>query len=101
MFQDKTLVCESCGKQFVFTAAEQEFYAQKGFSNEPKRCKECRQARKNEVRGGRGGFGGPRREREMYTTTCSNCGGEAQVPFVPKGDKPVLCENCYKASRNA
>ncbi len=45
-FEDKTLVCRDCGNEFVFTAGEQEFYAQKGFTNEPQRCRDCRQARK-------------------------------------------------------
>ena len=27
MYEDKTLVCKECGKEFVFTAGEQEFYA--------------------------------------------------------------------------
>ena len=44
--QDKTIVCKDCGKEFVFTVGEQEFYAEKGLQNEPVRCKECRQARK-------------------------------------------------------
>lgn len=88
-FQDKTLVCKDCGKEFVFTAAEQEFYAQKGFTNEPKACKDCRMNRKNKMRG----------ERESYKTICSNCGNEAIVPFKPRNDKPVLCDNCFKASR--
>lgn len=46
MFEDKTLVCKECGNEFVFTAGEQEFYAEKGFANEPQRCKPCRDARK-------------------------------------------------------
>ena len=46
MFQDKELVCKDCGKTFVFTAGEQEFCAEKGFQNEPQRCKECRNAKK-------------------------------------------------------
>ena len=48
MYEDKTLVCKDCGKEFTFSAGEQEFYAEKGFENEPQRCKECRQARKND-----------------------------------------------------
>ena len=47
MYEDKTLVCKECGNEFVFTAGEQEFYAEKGFQNEPQRCKSCRDARKN------------------------------------------------------
>lgn len=45
-YKDKTLVCKDCGAEFVFTAGEQAFYAEKGFQNEPVRCKACRQARK-------------------------------------------------------
>jgi len=92
-FTDKTLTCIDCGREFIFTAAEQEFYAQKGFTNEPKRCKEDREKRKMETRGARG-------PREMFKATCSNCGNEALVPFQPRGDKPVLCDNCFKQSRS-
>ena len=42
MYEDKTLICKECGKEFVFTAGEQEFYAEKGFVNEPPRCKKER-----------------------------------------------------------
>ena len=53
MYEDKTLVCKECGKEFTFTAGEQEFYAERGFQNEPQRCKPCRDARKNASRGPR------------------------------------------------
>lgn len=46
--KDKTIVCKDCGKEFIFTVGEQEFYKEKGFDNEPVRCKECRQKRKAE-----------------------------------------------------
>ena len=46
MYEDKTLVCQDCGNEFVFTAGEQDFYKEKGLDNEPKRCVECRRARK-------------------------------------------------------
>jgi len=89
MFEDKTLICKDCGNEFVFTAGEQEFYAEKGFQNEPMRCKECRTNRKNSMRG----------EREMYTITCAECGAEAQVPFKPKNEKPVYCSECFAKNR--
>ena len=92
--EDKVLTCVDCGKEFVFTVAEQEFYAQKGFANEPKRCKDCRVAKKQEFRASRG-------TREMTTVTCSKCGQEAQVPFKPTQDKPVYCDACFKASKTA
>ena len=47
-YKDKTIKCLDCGTEFVFTARDQEFYAEKGFTNEPKRCKECRAKRKAE-----------------------------------------------------
>lgn len=85
MFEDKTLVCKECGNEFVFTAGEQEFYAEHGFQNEPQRCKPCRVARKNAARG----------PRQYFNAVCANCGGEARVPFEPKEDRPVYCSNCY------
>lgn len=120
-YADKTITCRDCGTAFVFTAGEQEFYAQKGFTNEPTRCPSCRQQRKMSggAGGGRsggyssrdsfGGGGGGRSggyssgggAREMHTTTCASCGNEAQVPFVPRGDKPVYCSDCFQQQRRA
>lgn len=95
--QDKTLACVDCGNQFVFTAGEQEFYAQKGFTNAPTRCPACRAARKAQRESG-GSYGG---ERQMYPAVCAQCGKETEVPFQPRGDKPVYCSDCYKAQRPA
>ena len=69
MYEDKTLVCKECGKEFVFTAGEQEFYAERGFQN------------------------------EHFTATCAACGGEAKVPFEPKTDRPVYCSDCFAKMR--
>ena len=84
MYEDKTLVCKECGAEFVFTAGEQEFYAEKGFQNEPQRCKACRDARK----------AGKKADREMFTAVCASCGKEAKVPFQPREDRPVYCSEC-------
>ncbi|MBQ9427943.1 MAG: zinc-ribbon domain containing protein [Clostridia bacterium] len=89
MYQDKTLKCKECGEEFVFTASEQEFYAEKGFQNEPQRCKACRDARKSAARA----------QKEYFTTTCANCGGEAKVPFQPSNDRPVYCSACFAAMK--
>ncbi|HHV61494.1 MAG TPA: zinc-binding protein [Firmicutes bacterium] len=91
-FKDKVLTCRDCGAEFVFTAGEQQFYAEKGFENEPVRCKECRIAKKR----ARNESGGP---RELYTIICSACGKEAQVPFKPRNDRPVYCKECFEAQR--
>lgn len=45
---DKTLVCKDCSKEFVFTEGEQEFYQEKGLTNEPQRCPDCRKAKKTQ-----------------------------------------------------
>lgn len=93
MYTDKTLVCKVCGREFVYSAGEQEFYAEKGFTNEPKSCKECRAARKNKNREANG------EERQMFTAVCSECGKECKVPFEPHDDRPVYCDDCFRAKR--
>ena len=93
-FQDKVLKCKDCGADFVFTAGEQEFYAEKGFENEPARCKECRIARKNQ-REGRDGAPA----REMYDAICASCGIETKVPFKPRNDRPIYCRDCFAAHK--
>lgn len=89
MFEDKVLKCVDCGCDFTFTAGEQEFYQEKGFQNEPTRCKECRTARKNSLK----------QNREMFETVCADCGGVARVPFSPKDDRPVYCSECFAKQR--
>ena len=131
MYTDKTLTCADCGQQFVFTASEQDFYAQRGFS-EPRRCASCRASRKaargnggggygassgsgggyssSSYGGASGGYGGgggggygerERGPREMFSATCSNCGKEAMVPFRPTSGKPVYCSDCFRSMRGA
>lgn len=90
MYEDKTLICKDCGAEFVFSAGEQEFYATKGFVNEPRRCKACREKHKNE---------GSHREREMFTAVCDACGKEAKVPFKPREGRPVYCSECFAKMR--
>lgn len=94
-FEAKTLTCQDCGKSFTFTVEEQEFHAQKGYTNLPKRCPDCRRARRDERGyGGRSGEYG-RAAREMYPVTCAQCGAKTEVPFQPRGDRPVYCSDCY------
>lgn len=103
MITEQTLTCVDCGAQFPFTVSEQEFFAEKGFTNPPRRCKPCRMAAKaarasGESYGGGGGggarsFGG---ERQMYDVVCDQCGKQTQVPFRPNGSKPVYCRECFR-----
>jgi CxxC-x17-CxxC domain-containing protein len=119
-YTDKTLTCVDCTQPFTFLATDQQFYAEKEFS-EPRRCPACRAAKKA-ARGDSGGssygsgsgygsgssYGGPSgyssgssygTEREMFTATCDGCGGEARVPFRPTGSKPVYCSSCFNSRR--
>jgi CxxC-x17-CxxC domain-containing protein len=127
VYNDKNLTCADCGQEFVFTASEQDFYSQRGFT-EPRRCPSCRASRKaarnsdggggssyssgggyssggyssgaGSYGGGGGGGGGYERgPREMFAATCSSCGKEAQVPFRPTSGKPVYCSDCFRSQR--
>jgi CxxC-x17-CxxC domain-containing protein len=114
VYSDKVMTCADCSQDFVFTARDQEFYADRGFT-EPRRCSSCRASRKaargdtggGSYSGGGGGYGdrsgggggyssGP---REMFTATCSSCGKEASVPFRPTSGKPVYCSDCFALRR--
>lgn len=114
---DRTLTCRDCGQAFTFTAGEQAFYQERGFS-EPQRCPACRQARKAQRNtggydsGGYGGGGGGYSSggygggggyssgpRQMYPAVCSSCGKDTEVPFEPRSDKPVYCRECFQERR--
>lgn len=97
MFEDKILVCADCREEFLWNASEQDFYAQRQFS-EPRRCSACRVARKaSRDNDSSGSYGGSERggQRPMYTAVCGECGRPATVPFQPRGDRPVYCSDCF------
>ena len=96
-FEDKSIQCSDCGVTFTFSAEEQELFQSRGYTNEPKRCPECRQARKSE-RNSNSSYGAP---RQMFPATCAECGKSTEVPFEPRGDRPVYCSDCYRKIRPA
>ena len=100
-FEDKSLQCADCGQDFTFTAGEQEFYASRGFQNEPRGCQECRRTRKQQRYGEGGGGGGYgfRAPRQMFPVVCAQCGADTEVPFEPREDRPVYCSDCYNKQR--
>ena len=100
-YTDKTLTCSDCSTAFTFSASEQEFFASKGFVNEPGRCPDCRAARKQQRGGGGygGGGGGYGQQRQMHPAVCATCGKDCQVPFVPTTGKPVYCSDCFTPQR--
>ena len=102
-YTEKTLQCADCGQSFAFTAGEQEFYASKQLTNEPKRCPACRATKKQSMSGsssyGSGGSGNRNygsARRQMFPVKCATCGKDTEVPFEPRGDKPVYCSDCYR-----
>jgi len=97
-FQDKSIQCSDCGTTFTFSADEQELFASRGYTSDPKRCPSCRQARKSQ-RYGNSSYGSSR--RQMFSATCAECGKETEVPFEPRGDKPVYCSDCYRKFRTS
>jgi len=102
---DIILTCRDCGTNFTFTTGEQDFFASKGFTNQPGRCLNCRGAHKESrnTSSNGGGYGGgsgyERREQQMFSAVCGQCGKDAQVPFQPRGDRPVYCSACYEGQR--
>ena len=106
MFQDRNIACVECGQEFVFSADDQQYHSERGYTD-PKRCTSCRAARRSQSGGGGGGYGGGgggggfRSDRPMFTTTCAQCGQEAQVPFEPRGDRPVYCNSCFSQQRQS
>ena len=98
-FQDKSLECSDCGITFTHSAEDQEFFQEKGFTNEPKRCPECRQRRKSE-RNGNSGYGSSF-PRQAVPAVCAECGKETTVPFEPRQDRPVYCSDCYRKVRSS
>ncbi|MDD5092922.1 MAG: zinc-ribbon domain containing protein [Dehalococcoidia bacterium] len=99
-FTDRQMQCADCGSTFTFTASEQEFFANKGFTNDPKRCPDCRTTRKQArggSAGGGGSFGSFGSRRQMYPAVCAACGTNTEVPFEPRLDRPVYCSQCYSS----
>ena len=96
---DEMRVCSDCGQEFLFSAAEQEFYAQKGFTNPPRRCKNCRVLAKQAREGNGGGAArsyGDGGSRQLFDVVCDQCGSPTQVPFKPTGGRPVYCRACFR-----
>jgi CxxC-x17-CxxC domain-containing protein len=91
-YQDKNLTCQDCAQTFTFSADDQSFHAERGYSD-PKRCPSCRRARRD-AGGERGG--GSRSYREMHAVVCAQCGKQTEVPFEPRTGRPVYCSDCFE-----
>ena len=100
-YQYKSIQCSDCGATFTFTAGEQEQFASRGYTNDPKRCLPCRQARKAQQNGNTGYGDRPSYSgtRQMFPAVCAECGRDTQVPFEPRNSRPVYCSDCYRKVR--
>jgi CxxC-x17-CxxC domain-containing protein len=109
VYVDRTIACVDCGVEFIHSVADQEFYSEKGFVSDPKRCPSCRASRRSmrDTGGDTYVAGSPRgydrgsgpAEREYFAVICSRCGNAAQVPFRPRMDRPVYCSDCFRAAK--
>jgi CxxC-x17-CxxC domain-containing protein len=90
---DIDITCADCGATFAFTEREQQYYSERGLS-QPKRCRPCRDARRASFAGSRGG------DRPRFEIVCDQCGKTDTVPFKPQTGRPVLCGECFSASRS-
>jgi CxxC-x17-CxxC domain-containing protein len=88
-YEDKNLTCKDCSKEFVWSAGEQKFYADKGLQNPPGRCPDCRKQKKEQ-----------KTNRQMFSIICKQCGKEGQVPFQPRNANDVLCAECFAAQKS-
>jgi CxxC-x17-CxxC domain-containing protein len=100
-FQERTLTCVDCGQSFPFTVEDQTYHADKGFTNDPKRCSACRSARRSDREGGSGYSSYSSAPREMFPVVCAQCGKNTEVPFKPTSDKPVYCSDCYSRRQDS
>ena len=118
---DRTDECVDCGTPFAVTAAEQAWYREHG-RREPHRCPVCRAHRRAErnapllaayqaeessaaergvtVYGGPGHRTATPTPRQLYPAICHACGKETEVPFIPRGNRPVYCRECFGQRRN-
>ncbi len=109
MYTDRAISCADCGQEFTFTAGEQEFYEQRGFSEPPKRCPACRAVRKAQRQGSssNGGNGGD----SSYGSSGGSYGGYSGAGYSSDTgsgdyrDRPqremfdAVCGDCGKTAR--
>lgn len=96
-FEDLSLNCIDCGKDFVWTSGEQSFFYDKGLKNPPKRCKPCKQAKNERLAAIAAAQTTGVRQRIEVIVNCAKCSNQTTVPFYPSQGRPVYCRTCYLA----
>ncbi len=88
MFTDRTLKCQDCGADFLFSSGEQEFFQTKGLVNQPKRCGNCRLVARVKRSG--------QSIDSIFEGQCTECGATTKLPFKPQSARPVYCTECLR-----
>ena len=95
-FQDKSIRCSDCGATFTFTTGEQEFFQPKVILMNPGAVRHAARQRNQSVTEAATTNSYSSSPRQMYPVKCAECGKDTEVPFEPRGDKPVYCSDCYR-----
>ena len=94
-FEDKTINCIDCTRDFIWTAGEQSFFRDKQLQNPPKRCKDCKQAKNERLAAIASAQASGVRQRIEVSVACARCGEVTTVPFYPSQGRPVFCRSCF------
>ena len=97
-YEDRTLTCQDCSQEFTFSADDQQYHAEKGYTNEPKRCPLCRARRRS---GGGNGGGYSTEKREMHPANGAQWGQQKPIALLPSGVRPVYCSDCFSKQPSA
>jgi len=94
-FEDSLLHCIDCSAEFVWTAGEQAFFAEKGLQNPPKRCKPCKKEKNRRLDAIEAARASGKRHTIEVRAECARCSVSTTVPFYPSQGRPVYCRTCF------
>lgn len=94
-FENITIGCIDCAKEFIWTAGEQTFFRDKQLQNPPKRCKECKQAKNERLAAITAAQSSGIKQRIEVSVNCARCEATTTVPFYPSQGRPVYCRSCF------
>lgn len=100
-FEDVTIGCIDCGKDFIWTVGEQTFFYDKGLQNPPKRCKPCKQAKNDRIASIAAAQAAGIKQKIEVSVECAGCGANTTVPFYPSQGRPVFCRSCFEGKKQA
>lgn len=96
-FQEKSITCNDCSKEFIWSVGEQVFFRDKGLQNPPKRCKPCKQAKNERIEAVMTAQASGLKQKIEVAVHCAKCNEYTTVPFYPSQGRPVFCRTCFLA----